>query len=785
VSWPGRNWLGPVRTATGGILRHKVQAVAIGLVVLVSTASATLGLALLAASNTPFQHAFGAQDGAHVTVTVNAARAGAAELAATRHLGGVTAAAGPFSSSTVSAQFDDQPYGQFTLAGRGSPAGPVDDVVLNAGHWPDGPGQVVLDGSPGGGGPGLGSTLTVTGVPGTPVLTVVGFGDSITNTADGWVTPGEIARLRAPGAPQSAQVLYRFTHAASYGEVRADVAEVSRALPPGAVTGAASWLAAEHQATGNGAIMEPFVVAFALIGLAMAVLIVGNVVSGAVVAGYQRIGVLKSVGLTPAQVVVAYLSRVGWPALAGCLAGVVAGNVLAIPVLHNSADAYGVGSQQVPWWASVVAPAGMLALVLLAGFGPALRAGRLSAAEAIAAGRAPRTGRGYAAHRFAARLRLPRPAGLGLAAAFARPARTAVALAAIVFGATAVIFAFGLSSSLSRAEASQTHSATIPVRVEPFGPGTGPGQAPSAAQDAAVAATLRAQPGTRHEVAVYGNGVKVPGIAGNVNAQAFGGDAAWTGYGIIAGRWYDAPGEVDVNTAFLDSSGLAVGDTATVNTGTTQVTVRVAGEVFDPDSQPRMYGSTRTLPGIATPANLYEYDVGLRPGVSAGAYVQAVNGALGSRNPWQATAQRHDGKFYSIASGLVGLLAIMVAVAAGLGVLNTVLMTTRDRVHDLGVFKALGMRPGQVLTMVVCWIAGPAVVAAAIAAPAAVALNTATVRAMAGTAHTGIPASFTQVFPPSRLALLSLAAVAIAVAGALLPASWAARARPAVALRAE
>ena len=75
--------------------------------------------------------------------------------------------------------------------------------------------------------------------------------------------------------------------------------------------------------------------------------------------------------------------------------------------------------------------------------------------------------------------------------------------------------------------------------------------------------------------------------------------------------------------------------------------------------------------------------------------------------------------------------------------------------------------------------------AAAIAAPAAVALNTATVRAMAGTAHTGIPASFTQVLPPSRLALLPLAAVLIAVAGALLPAAWAARARPATALRAE
>jgi putative ABC transport system permease protein len=85
----------------------------------------------------------------------------------------------------------------------------------------------------------------------------------------------------------------------------------------------------------------------------------------------------------------------------------------------------------------------------------------------------------------------------------------------------------------------------------------------------------------------------------------------------------------------------------------------------------------------------------------------------------------------------------------------------------------------------VCWIAGPAILAAVIAAPAAVALNNATLHAMAGTAHTGVPASFAQVFGPGRLALLSLAALVIAVAGALLPASWAASARPAAALRAE
>jgi putative ABC transport system permease protein len=776
------SWFGPVRTATGGMRRHKVQAVVLGMVLLVSTASATLGLALLAATSGPFQHAFNAQDGAHLIVTVNPARAGAARLAATRSLRGVSAMAGPFGEATVQTQWNEQPFGQLTLVGRSSPGGPVDDVVLNAGHWATGPDQIVLAGSSGGGGPVVGSTVSVTGRVHPVTLTVVGFASSITNTADGWVAPAEVSSL---GAPSSAQLLYRFASAGTASQIRADLAEVTGALPPGTVTGAGTWLAAESQNTGNGAIMEPFVVAFALIGLAMAVLIVANVVSGAVAAGYYRIGVLKSIGLTPAQVVVAYLSRVGVPALAGCVLGVVAGNLLAVPVLRQSADAYGVGSQTVPWWASVLAPAGMLVLTGLAALGPALRAGRLSATQAIAAGRAPASGRGYAAYRLASRLRLPRPVGMGLAAPFARPARTLVSLAAIAFGATAVIFAFGLSASLGRAAGIQTLSATVPVEIQQQGQGGGPNQVPTAAQDAAVTAVLRAYPGTAHQTEVYQNQLKVPGVTGQVNGWAFGGDSSWIGYGVIAGHWYDAPGQVDVNTAFLNASGLAVGDTATVDTGTAQVTVHIVGEVFHPSSQPALYGSTQTLPGVGTPVNLAQWDVAVRPGISTGEYVRAVNSVLGSGSPWGATTQHDGGKFYTVAIGLIGLLALMVAVAAGLGVLNTVLMTTRDRVHDLGIFKTLGMRPGQMLIMVVCWVAGPAVIAAAIAAPVAAVLNTATIHAMAGAAHTGIPASITQVFPPSRLALLSLAALAIAVIGALAPASWAARARPAVALRTE
>jgi putative ABC transport system permease protein len=779
------------------MLRHKVQAVVIVAVLFIATASATLGLALLNANNSPFTRAFAAQHGADVTVTANAGRASAAQLAATAHVAGVTAVAGPFDQTTIPLEFQGQPWGQTTLVGRSDPSGPVDDVVLNAGHWASGPGQVVLAGSPAsggggqvnGGGPALGNTITATSLPGKPVLTIVGFANSVTDSTDGggWVTPGELSSLRAPGSQPTAQLLFRFTNSATNAQLKADMAAVTKALPAGTVIDWGSWLTAQQSHGSNAAIMEPFVMAFALIGLVMAVLIVGNVISGAVIAQYQRIGVLKSLGLTPAQVVAVYLSRVGWPAVAGCLVGVVGGYLLSVPVLHQSAGAYDVGSQQVPLWALLLAPAGMLAITLLAALGPALRAGRLSAIEAIASGRAPATGRGYAVHRLAARLNLPRPVGLGLAAPFARPARTLVTLAAIAFGATAVIFAVGLHSSLSDARAAQTLSATVPVQVQQ---NTGPNQVPTAAQFAAATTAINAQPGTAHSNAEYGTQVNVVGFSQGVQTTVFDGPSSWMGYALISGHWYDAPGEVDVNTSFLTDSGLAVGDTTTVYTGSVTagakpVTVRIAGEIFDPGNQPRMYTSAQTLPVTAVPDNFWQWNVGLKPGTTAAAYSQAVNAELGANSPFMAGPSNSGGQFYVIAIGLIGLLSLMVAIAAGLGVLNTVLMTTRDRVHDLGIFKSLGMRPGQVVVMVICWVVGPAVIAGAIAAPAAVALNTATLHAMAATSHTGVPASFTDVFPVSRLALLSLAALAIAVIGALLPATWAARTRPATALRAE
>src|SRR5256886_2856772 len=288
-------------------------------------------------------------------------------------------------------------------ATAGSPAVKAARTGLTAGRWARQAGEVVWSGSGSGPSVAVGARVTVSGVPGSPRLTVVGVATSATGTAQAWVTPAELAALRAPGTPDVAQMLYRFSGAGTNAAVSADIARLRAALPPGSLLGAQSYLTAKLEATRSIAPWVPFIVTFGLIGLVMAVLIVANVVSGAVVAGTRRIGVLKSIGFSPAQVVAAYVLQGAIPAAAGDLTGGLAGNLLSLPLLSQTAPVYGVGALAVPPWVDVAMPLAVLGLTVAAALPPALRAGRLSAVQAIATGRAPRAARGYASPRLPCR----------------------------------------------------------------------------------------------------------------------------------------------------------------------------------------------------------------------------------------------------------------------------------------------------------------------------------------------------------------------------------------------
>ena len=776
---------GAFAAAHGGIRGRRLQAVIIAVVVLAATATSVVALGLLANANGPFDRAFARQNGADVTAVVDPSVATLSQTTATIRLPGVTAAAGPYPAVSVTAQVTvpgvpGSSSDSLRLVGRSSPGGPVDDLTLDQGSWPANDGQLVMAR---GTGVFPGSTVTV----GTQKLTVVGIAESVTNTADGWVLPSEVAALAGRSNPAQAQMLYRFASAGSTPQIAGDIARLRAALPRGAlVNSPVSYLGVRQSEESNIAPWVPFIIAFGLIALVISVLIVVNVVSGAVTAGTARIGVLKSIGFTPAQLVASYVLLVAMPALGGCAAGAVAGNLLAIPLLNANAHVYQVGALSVPDWVDVAVPLAALALTVAGAVPSALRAGRMSAIQAIASGRAPRSSHGYLAHRLLARVNsLPRAVTLGLAAPFARPARTMMTVAAVLFGAVAVTFGAGLALSLDRVVLDNPDTA-LPVSVSLSQAGQGqPSMA--AAQQRSVVSVLAAQDSTLHYLTQADGQVGLAGLSDSASVTAYGGgNPAWTGYVLISGRWYSgSPGaaEVDVNTLFLTDTGTSVGSAYALGSGRHRFTVRIVGEVFAPGKNLDIYTSPATLaaidPGTTEPQ---QYDVAIRPGISPPSYANAVSSALGGA--YQVSASGGSKALDAVLT-LVAMLTILIAVVAGLGVLNTIALQIRERAHDIGVFKAVGMTPRQTLAMIVCSVAFVGLIAGIVAIPAGVYLHHGVVPIMAHAANSGYPLSLVSVYAPWQLALLGLAGLVIAVAGALGPAGWAARTRTAFALRAE
>jgi putative ABC transport system permease protein len=772
-----------VRAARGGLGGRRLQAVIIGLVVLAATATSTVALGLLANAHGSFDRAFTLQRGADVTAAVDTSAASPAQVTATGRLAGVTAMAGPFAEVSASARVFEpgvtgSPLVPLRVVGRPSPGGPVDDLTLDAGHWPDNASQVVMAR---GTGIFTGYTLAI----GSRRLTVVGIAESVTGTADAWVLPAAIGGLGQGG---QAELVYRFADSGTSQAVATDVAAVRAALPRGALLDPVSYLTARQAQESGIAPWVPFIVAFGVIALLISVLIVVNVVGGAVLAGTARIGILKSVGFTPAQVVGCYVLLIAAPAVAGCVAGTVGGNLLAIPMLKVNARVYQVGTLTVPLWVDAVVPLVALALTVAGAIGPATRAGRMSAVQAIAAGRAPRPAHGYRARRVLARLRpvlqpVPRPVTLGLAAPFSRPGRALVTWVVIVAGGAAVTFGIGLGSSLHRFYSDVSQYASLPVRVSSTVHGPDGPRALTGAQQRAITSALTAQPGTAGYVATSSSQLSLPGVANSANATAYSSDLGRSGLVLISGRWYSGPGEVDVNTVFLTETGTSVGSSYSLSSGGRRATVRIVGEVFIPGKDPHLYMSQGTLAAVVPGNGPQEYEVALRAGTNSQSYANAVSVALGH----SFAVTNFSGADVALIAlyTLVAMLTTLIIVVSGLGVLNTVALQIRERAHDIGVFKALGMTPRQTLVMIVCSVCAVGLIAGIVGVPAGDYLHRAVIPTMAHAANSGYPPSVISVYSPWQLILLALAGLVIAVVGALGPAGWAARARTAFALRTE
>ncbi|MFE0649527.1 ABC transporter permease [Streptomyces sp. NPDC059534] len=777
------------RVVRAGVGRRRTQTAVMVLTTLLSVAAAVLAVGLLVASSAPFDRAFARQNGAHLTVQFDGTAVTAGRLAGTAGVPGVAAAAGPFGVASVRLRADGAAPPGFeppplTIVGRAAAGAPVDQVGLTAGRWVRAQGEIVLE--TGSGPPGVrpGSRLTA----GNLVLTVVGIAETAGGSADAWVVPEQLAPLAGAQRP-ALQMLYRLTRADTRAEVAAGRGAIAAAVPPGAVAGSRSYLDVREDAQENTAAFVPFVSAFALLGLALSVLVIGIVVSGAVSAATRRIGILKSLGFTPLQIGRAYVAQALIPGTAGAVLGVALGNALAVPLMAEVAETYGTTAVLIPLRVNLLVPAGALLVVAVTAFGPALRAARLPTATALRLGPAGGRTRGRWIRGPLGRLPLPRPVTLGLAAPFARPGRSATTAAAVAFGALAVTFAVGLGSTLTAVKADGDPDRGGDVTVNTLArPGDGPGEPRPGrpADPAAVAAATAALPGTASFYRIARTQIGVAGLKGGAPLVAYEGDTAGSRHTMVSGRWFGATGEAVAATRFLRAAGVRVGESVALSEQGRTVRVRIVGEVFDlGDGGMTVRTATASVAALHPRYLPGDFAVTVAPGTDPAAYAERLDAAVAPLGAEAAVTEEGKSSVIRAMRALIGMLTVMLVVVACLGVLDTVVLDTRDRVRDLGVCKALGMSPRQTVAQVLTSVGGVGLVAGAVGVPLGVGLHRWVMPAMGRAVGTTIPPADIDVYGTPLLLLLVAAGVLIATAGALLPAGWAARTSTARALRAE
>ncbi|MGY1396523.1 FtsX-like permease family protein [Streptomyces sp. SS10] len=792
------------RVVRSGVSRRRVQTVVIAIATMMAVASAVVAASLMVAAVAPFDHAFTKQRGAHITAQFDPAKVSTAELAATRRLDGVTASAGPYPSTAF------RPVGQtgfrlptLTLVGRSGADGAVDRVELKSGRWVQKRGEIVLSTSFEGPGTEIGSTLRTSGSANAPALKIVGFALSTSKTADSWATPAQVDAVAPQGHPITYQMLYRFDSAATKQQILAGRMKLASATGSGGLLGTQSWLDTKRTADQGAAATVPFVMAFGVLGIVMSVIIVSSVISGAVGTGLRRIGILKAIGFTPREVVRAYVAQAMVPAVSGIVLGVLLGNLLAVPVLADTEAVYGTVSLSVAWWVDVAVPAAALLVVGLAALIPAQRAGKLHTVEAIAVGRAPGTGRGLRAHRVLGRLPLPRPVTYGLATPFTHPMRALAMLLAVAFGTIAVTFAVGLTSSLGAISTSQDPESHASVTVTTVGlndiappppPAVGAEASPSpvarstpdptktkVADPAKVRSAIKSQVGLDSYYGKLQTEVVVAGTSGSVQATLYEGDSHDGSYEMLSGHWLTGKGQVVVPTRFLERTSSKVGDTVRVTYEKESADLKIVGESFDTSgSQPTIHADLADFPS-AEPSTFL---VKVKSGTSADDYARklaSVVRPLGGDATTVPPAEREG--VILVMQAMAGLLTLMLVAVAGLGVLNSVVLDTQERVHDLGVCKAIGMTPRQTVSLVLASVAAIGVMGGLLGVPVGYVLHGLVMPVMARAVGTTMPSSVLDVYGPTQLVLLGLGGGVLAVLGALVPAGRAARTRTATALR--
>lgn len=170
------------------------------------------------------------------------------------------------------------------------------------------------------------------------------------------------------------------------------------------------------------------------------------------------------------------------------------------------------------------------------------------------------------------------------------------------------------------------------------------------------------------------------------------------------------------------------------------------------------------------------------------AQIDTLKKALAREGFTGQTVADQIGTFQTVISGIIGVLdafAVIALIAAGFGIINTLLMSVQERTREIGLMKAMGMSGRKVFALFSFEAVFIGFLGSAIGAGVAIAVGSLISSVLANTVLSGLPGLHVLQFAPASVIGIILVVMLIAFLAGTLPARRAARQNPIDALRYE
>jgi putative ABC transport system permease protein len=546
---------------------------------------------------------------------------------------------------------------------------------------------------------GVGDQITVDGIDGTEVtMRVIGIAD----TADQgfypqwtpgliWVQHGLLTKVEPQQSETEKVVGLRLDDdsALATSEVVQTIYNLyNGAAENSAVLRYSTWQQVQDSMASNDRLLGLLLALFGIIALVAAPCAIANVTAGRVLVQRQDIAMLKALGFTPGQVVRMLLAEQTLLGAAGAVLGLAAARIITSPEFVRPPDGTPVGLAPLSGsWVALIGGCTVLT-VAIATVIPAWRAGRVSPVAAVQ----PSPPRGHLSliARLGLLVHLPAPLVLGARDSLTRrlPAvLTVVGLAIPMVMITIALTCWSTVDSFTSDPGRIGLAAAVTVSQG------GMDEKQTLALISRDDQVLASYPSAEFDTLL-------PGVNGTFVARAMG--YSWRPYPfeVVQGRMFHAANEAVAGQGFLDLMHIGVGAWIRPTIDGVPVILHIVGRTIEPDNNGDVldFGLDALTDAGSAPPQL-AHSLVLKPGVAP---------ATARANLLKASNDRLDVRLVANpASGLrvvrvVVIVAVVLLAVIGLAsLLTATAVGLRDHLHEVGVLKAMGLTPRQVMATLV------------------------------------------------------------------------------------